>query len=154
MALNGEVHLESFEDVEAEFREVRVERADGEGRVMSAIGGLTAEVAAVRREVTEVKLALINGGVPVVRSTDDTGSHDLRQTYAKLKASAENPDSPLKPNDVRKIVKDITDEMSLKADAGTWRAIKVQIRKYAIKAFWFAVAAAAGGVGHWLTGKH
>lgn len=154
MTINGTGRLQSFDDVEQEFR-VRDERdANRQVDVLESIGALMREVSEVRREVGEVKSALIAGGVPVVRSTDDTGSHMLRETYAKLKASAANPDSPLKPSDVRKIVKDVNDEMDLQADAGTWRAIKAQIRKYAIKVFWLALAAGLGGVGHWLAGKH
>ena len=154
MVNGADRHLESFEDVEGEIREVRMERADGEGRVMVAIGGLTAEVSEVRREVGDIRRVMVEGGAQFHHATDDTGSHDLRETYARLKKAEADPGSPLKPGDVRKIVREVTEEMELRADAGSWRAIKAQIRKYALKGLWLLLAAAGGGVGHWLAGRH
>lgn len=150
----GPRHLESFEDVEAEFRTVRVERADAFGELKSDIGGLTAEVSGVRREVGELRRVLVEGGVQFVHRTDDTGSHDLRATYAKLKAVAADPASSLKPADVRKIVRDFTEEMSLRADARPWRWLKAQAIRYAAKAFWLALFGGGGYLLHWITGRH
>jgi hypothetical protein len=145
--MNGHDHLESFDDVEAEFRAVRVERANDVGAIMQSIGGLAAEVAGVRREVSDVHRAIIEGIVPVpARSTDDTGSHDLRETYAQLKSLAADPANPLGVRDVRAIVERVTEEMRIRAEVGTWRKIKAfpawAARKAAGKALEWAVVAA------------
>ena len=115
--------LESFEDVEAEFRAIRVERADVDGEIVQAIGKLAAEVSGVRREVGDVRRAIVEGFVPA-RATDDTGSHDLRETYHQLKSLASDPANPLTPGDVRAIVGRVTEEMRLRAEVTTWRRIK------------------------------
>ena len=154
MGVNGTDHLESFEDVEAEFR-VRDERdANRQVDVLESIGALMREVSEVRRETGDIRRVMVEGGAQFHHATDDTGSHDLRETYAKLKKAGSDPSSPLKPGDVRKIVREVTEEMELRADAGSWRAIKAQIRKYALKGLWLLLAAAGGGLGHWLAGRH
>ena len=154
MSVNGQAHLSTFEEVEDEFRAVRVEHANSLGEVMAAIGGLTAETSAVRREVAEVRRVLVEGGLPLHHATDDTGSHMLRETYGQLKALAADPASAMRPRDVRRIVEDVTAEMRLAADAGTWRWIKAQIRKQAAKLVWLALAGGAGYVVHWIIGRH
>jgi hypothetical protein len=124
MTTNGTARtLESFEDVEAEFRAIRVEMANVDGEIVQAIGKLAAEVSGVRREVGEVKRAIVEGGFQS-RATEDTGSHDLRETYHRLKALADDPVNPLRPGDVRNIVADVTEEMRLRSEVGTWRKIK------------------------------
>ena len=150
MPLNGDGprrSLESFEDVDHEFRNVRRERANDVGEVMQALGGLTTEVAGVRREVGDVKRVMIEGGT-FRHATDDTGSHELRETYRLIKAQAEDPSSPLRPGDVRTIVEDVTETMRLRAEVGTWRKIKAfprwALRKAAEKALeWIIVATLA-----------
>ena len=134
MTTNGGTRtLSSFEDVEEEFVEVRRERANDFGELMACVGGLTAEVSGVRREVGEVKRAIVDGFVPA-RATDDTGSHDLRETYHQLKSLASDPANPLTPGDVRAIVGRVTEEMRLRAEVGTWRKIKAFPRWAAKKA--------------------
>ncbi|MHB8331499.1 MAG: hypothetical protein ACYDDA_04945 [Acidiferrobacteraceae bacterium] len=145
---NGSGHLESFEDVENEFRAVRVERANDVGAIMQAIGRLAAEVSGLRKADDELRRVLIEGGFP--HRTDDTGSHDLRETYAQLKALASDPSSPFGPNDLRTAVERVTEEMRLRAEVGTWRKIKAfpswAARKAAAKALeWAVIAALAAG---------
>ena len=145
--MNGaDRHLESFEEVEAEFASVRLERANDMGELKADIGGLTAEVSGVRREVGELRRVLVEGGVQFVHRTDDTGSHDLRETYARLKASATDPDNPLRPGDVRAIVNEATELMQLRAEVGLWRKIKAfprwAARKAAERAIEWAIVAA------------
>ena len=124
MSLNGATRLTTFEEVEDEFRAVRVEHADFGGEIMQAIGKLTGEVARVHTEVGEVKRVMVESGAQFHHATDDTGSHDLRATYHAISALAKDPTNPLRPDDVRNIVADVTEEMRLRAEVGTWRKIK------------------------------
>jgi hypothetical protein len=150
MTLNGGPHLSSFEEVEDEFRAVRAERANGHLELLEAIGKLTGEVSGARGEVSEVRRVMVESGAQFRYATDDTGSHDLRATYHAISALAKDPTNPLRPGDVRNIVADVTEEMRLRAEVGTWRRIKAfpawAARKALEKGIEWAVLVALGAV--------
>ena len=130
MSVTGDSHLDSFDDVEEEFEAVRgeihavrVSRANDVGELLEKIGALAREVSGARTEIREVKRAIVDGFVPA-RATDDTGSHNLRETYHKLQILADDPDSPLDRAGVKHIVEDVTELMNLRAEVGSWRRIK------------------------------
>ena len=145
MSANGrDLAIESWADVEHEFHRRDEARANDQMAMMGAIGGLTAEMSGMRREMSEMRRIIIEGAVP--RATDDTGSHYLRETYRALKVKSEDPASPLGTRDVRNIVEDVTAEMRLRAEVGTWRRIKAfpgwAARKAVEKAVEWAIVAA------------
>lgn len=128
MVANGNARpLDSFEDVEEEFIAVRRERADDQLEVMGAIGQLTREVSGVRREVDEVRRAIVERSFPPPRhraSVDDTGSHNLVEAWQTVKHAAEDPRHPMTSDRARALVEETVERLRASAELSTWRRIK------------------------------
>lgn len=147
MPVNGELHLHSFADVEAEFVEVRRERADDQMAVMSAIGGLTAEVANLRRADDELRMVVIERTqsaprLPAMRGELPSGVHDLVEAAVALKGAGEDEHRPITTERVRQLFKAETKRMLLEASASRWDRLVALFPAMGRKALMLAVGAA------------
>jgi hypothetical protein len=125
MTANGAApHLLSFDDVEDEFRAVRIEHANALGEIMQAIGSLGAEVSHLRRADDELRRVIVERShmpqLPPMRAELPSGVDMLVEAAVALKAAGDDERRPVTSDRVRAMFASEAKRMRLEASASRW----------------------------------
>lgn len=118
--------INSFSDVEDEFRKRDVQRADDYGETMQAIGQLAGEVGNLTKAQDELRRVIIErlpptiGPMPPMRRELPSGVHDLAEAAMALRQAGHDRGNPMTSDRARAIIDARVEELRILASASRW----------------------------------